>query len=277
MAYSSGGMGNPFGFTITPWVKRLLIANVVVFLITLALGGLVPYLAFTPAEVLRQPWTPLTYLFVHAGPFHLFFNMLGLLFFGPPLEERWGSADFIKFYLVAGLGGAALSLIFPHTPIVGASGAIYGILLAYATYWPDNPIYIWGILPVKAKWLVGFLIAMSVFSAVTGGGNGVAHLAHLGGAAGAFLYLRSPWGPSAWGPHRKTPKRKRPAAIAVEDMPRELTVSRPKRRAVSAVDEVVILDEVDRILDKISKHGLGALTDEERRVLDQASRRNRTN
>jgi membrane associated rhomboid family serine protease len=271
MAYSSSGFRNPFGFTVTPWVKRLLIANGVVFLLVFALRGLVDYLAFTPAEVLSRPWTPLTYMFVHAGLFHLLFNMLGLFFFGPPLEERWGGTEFIRFFLVAGIGGALLSFLFPHVPIIGASAAVYGILVAYAMYWPDNQIYIWAILPVKAKWLVLFLIGMSIFYTVAGGASHVAHLAHLGGAAAAFLYLKSGWGPSSWGPIL-TRRRKRNIAVVQPSEPAQGTGSRPSVRK-----QVETLDEIDRILDKISEGGLESLTDSERRRLDEASRKYKTN
>lgn len=280
MAYSPSSYQNPFGFTMTPWVKRLLIANGVVFIITLAFAGLIPYLAFTPADVLSQPWTPVTYMFVHAGLFHLLFNMLGLFFFGPPLEERWGEHEFAKFYLLTGLGGAALSLVFPERPIIGASAAIYGVLVAFAMYWPESPIYIWGIFPVKAKWLVTFMIALSIFSAVTGGSGGIAHLAHLGGAAAAFIYLKSRWAPSPYGAVPAARRRARskwrvlsgsedPGSVAAVVDPQE------QRRSDRAARE--LLDDVDEILDKISAGGLSSLTDDERSRLDEASRRHRTN
>ena len=194
MAYNPG-VSNPFGFVVTPWVKKLLIANGVAFLVTLAIPGLRELLIFIPALLFPRVWTVATYMFVHVGIFHLLFNMLALFFFGPPLEERWGSRNFLRFYFLAGLGGALLSLFFPNQAIAGASGAVYGIMVAFAMYWPDNPIYIWGILPVKAKWLVGFLVGLSLFYALSGGQAGTAHLAHLGGAIGAFAYLKSPWAP----------------------------------------------------------------------------------
>jgi len=277
MAYSSSGFRNPFGFAVTPWVKRLLIANGAVFLLVFALRGLLPYLAFTPAEVLSRPWTLLTYMFVHGGFFHLLFNMLGVFFFGPPLEERWGSTEFIRFFLVCGIGGALLSLLFPHVPIVGASAAVYGILVAYAMYWPDNQIYIWGILPVKAKWLVLFLIGLSVFYTVAGGASHVAHLAHLGGAAAGFLYLKSGWGPSAWGPILPRRRRRNIAVVQSSDAGRPGARAPQSGPSVDVRKETASLDEIDRILDKISAGGLESLTDAERRRLDEASRRYRTN
>ena len=286
MSYSSSGWSNPFGFALTPWVKRLLVINGVVFLITLAFSGLLPYLAFTPAEVLREPWTPLTYMFVHGSFWHLFFNMIGLFFFGPPLEERWGSTEFLKFFLICGFGGALLSLLSPGVAIVGASGAVFGVMLAYALYWPDNPIYIWGILPVKAKWLIGFLVVFTLFSGVFGRGAGVAHLAHLGGFAAAFLYLRSPWAPSAWGSSRRSSGEsalpeglKRLASLrrsANRRSEQDAEVVHDNTRRIDREREEEVLDEIDRILDKISERGLASLTADERRQLEQASRRFRT-
>jgi membrane associated rhomboid family serine protease len=277
-----------FGFALTPWVKRLLIANTVVFLLTYvlpalipAVPSLIPWLEFLPAAILSRPWTAFTYMFVHAGPWHILFNLLGLAFFGPPLEERWGPRAFIRFYLVCGLAGAVASLAFPYTAIVGASAAIYGVLVAFAMIWPDNPIYIWGILPVKAKWLVTFLVGLSVFYTLTGGRSGVAHLAHLGGAIAGFVYLKSPLAPSPWGEidsSRRRRKRRdllgvlrrRPRAVPQEPAaPRPPTP--PRRRPAPGADP-----EIDRILDKIAEGGMDSLTPEERRHLEEASRRLRT-
>lgn len=282
MAYSSSSFSNPFGFVVTTWVKRLLMINAAVFVITLAFSGLIPYLALTPARLLTQPWTLLTYMFVHGGFFHLLFNMLGLFFFGPPLEERWGSSEFLKFYLLTGLGGALLSMVFPNQMIVGASAAVYGVMVGYAMYWPDNPIYIYGIFPVKAKWLVAFLVGMSIFYSISGGRSGVAHLAHLGGAAAAFLYLKSAFAPSPFGavvPRTKKPKREwRVLSSFGGGEPTRQDVSAARATTPARARDVHrALDEVDRILDKISADGIASLTDEERQRLDEASRRFRSN
>lgn len=277
MGYSTYSAQNPFGFSVTPWVKRLLLANVVMFLITLAFSGLKPFLGLIPERLLLQPWSPITYMFVHDGFLHLLFNMLGLFFFGPPLEERWGSRGFLKFYLIAGLGGALLSLFFPNSLVIGASGAVYGIMVAFAMFWPDNPIYIYGIFPIKAKWLVAGLVGLSAFFALTGGQTGTAHLAHFGGAAAAFLYLKSPFAPPEWGevpthrPRRRSPWKALTAATRKKDpTPDPIPTTRAR-------DERRDLDDVDRILDKISQSGLGSLTPEERTLLDEASRRFRSN
>ncbi len=281
MAYSSSSFSNPFGFVVTPWVKRLLLVNAAVFVVTLAFSGLVPYLGLTPARLLTQPWTLVTYMFVHGGFFHLLFNMLGLFFFGPPLEERWGSSEFLKFYLLTGLGGALLSMIFPNQMIVGASAAVYGVMVAFAMYWPDNPIYIYGIFPVKAKWLVSFLVGISLFYSLTGAASGVAHLAHLGGAAAAFAYLKSAFAPSPFGavvPKPRKPKREWRVVSSGTGEPSRKDVSAARASAAPQARELHrALDEVDRILDKISADGIASLTEEERRQLDEASRRFRSN
>jgi membrane associated rhomboid family serine protease len=274
---------NPFGAMLTRWVRRLLIANCAVFVALFVLRlvtdfPLEEYLVLLPSAALQRPWTLITYMFVHAGPMHLLMNMLGLFFFGPVLEDRWGSREFIKFYAICGLAGALLSFIFINEPIAGASAAIIGIMVAFAMYWPDSPIYIWGVFPIKAKWLVTGLVALNLF-ALRSGGSGVANLAHLGGAVAAFGYLKSPWAPSAFGevykPRKKMksrswtdliPRRRRKIAAEPARAARPLTTE-PRRP----------LDDVDRILDKISADGINSLTAEERRRLEDASRRLGTN
>lgn len=196
---------------VTPWVKILLIANAAVFLVAVAVGpaSMFDLFAFSPGRVLVRPWGMLTYMFMHAGLWHLLMNLLFIFFFGPPLEARWGSDRFIKFYLICGLGGVLLSFAFSDAVIVGASAACYGIMLAFAMAWPNQTVYIWALVPVRVKWLVIFLVAMSFVSAIGPGRDGVAHLAHLGGAAAGFLLVKSGWLPafggtaasgSGWGP-----------------------------------------------------------------------------
>ena len=146
-----------FGFElhITPMVKRLLIANGVAFVITMLIGETLVFDLFglQPRRILVRPWGLFTYMFLHAGFWHLFMNMLVLFFFGPPLESRWGERQFLRFYVISGLGGAALSLLFMPGMVVGASAAIYGLMLAFALNWPNAPIYIYGVLPEVARQL----------------------------------------------------------------------------------------------------------------------------
>ena len=283
--------GSPFRSVVTRWVRWLLIANTAVFggLLLLELFRLTPtlawnWLALRPSSVLVRPWTVLTYAFVHAGAFHWLFNMFALYLFGPRLEERWGQREFIKFYLIAAAGGALFSLIEPSGYVMGASAAINGLLMAWAFYWPDDEILLLGIFPIRMKWLVLAMGFFSMFSAMGASGDGVAHLAHLGGFLTALAYLKSPWAPRGWGeiPSRpRSAKGRKPARTLVPWAgEKEEAAVRPAQQQGSAAarrNERELLDDVDRILDKISAEGLSSLTDDERRRLDEVSRRYRTN
>lgn len=296
MAYRDSYGGGFGGSSMTPWVKRLLIANTAVFLAVFVLENIaripvLQYLAFRPLSFLATPWTILTYSFVHAEIWHLLGNLLVLYFFGAPLENRWGSRDFIKFYLVGVAGGALFSVLFyflqPALMIVGASAGTFALMVAFATIWPDMEIHVWGIFPIKAKWLVAVFVGINVLMLWTP--SNVAVLAHLGGALVAFLYLKSPWAPSGWGdvpsaPRKRQQRRgmalvpwsgKKPVATASSSAG-TATQTRPAP-VRSAKAERELLDDVDRILDKISANGLSSLTDEERKRLDEVSRRYRTN
>ncbi len=270
-----------FGLPLTPWVKRLLIANTAVFLLSvMGLGRfLVEWFAFTPSQFLIRPWGAVTYMFVHGDFWHLFVNMLVLFFFGPPLEGKWGSREFIKYFVICGLGGVALSFIFaPGSSIIGASAATYGLMLAFALNWPDSPIYIWGIFPVKAKWLVTFFFIMAFLSAFGGAGGGIAHFAHLGGLLTGLIYLKSDWRLAQKLDRLREAARVRRFAIVSRENGEEEgsdDASGPSRRSLRK--EEALLDEVDRILDKISERGMASLTDEERRVLDEVSKQRRSN
>jgi membrane associated rhomboid family serine protease len=267
-----------FGGT-TPWVVRLIVANLVVFGVGILIGPevIIRWLSFRPAEVLTRPWGVATYMFVHGGFLHLFFNLLVLFFFGPPLESKWGSNEFLKFYVLCGLGGAVLSLFFSDAAIIGASAAVYGVMLAFAMNWPDAPILIWGILPVKAKWMVAGLTVLAVLSAAGGAQQGIAHFAHLGGLIVAYLYLKLDWRtPRLDGfRHRSGPRRL--TLVPREDRAEVHGTRSPRKRPPPAVREEVLLDRVDQVLDKISAQGIDALTAEERAILDEVSRRHRTN
>lgn len=272
--------GPGFSFTITPVVKRLLVANAVVFGITLLLGPRLTteWLAFRPDRPLTRFWGAFTYMFVHGGFWHLFMNMLVLFFFGPPLESRWGGREFLRFYLVAGFGGAALGLLLAQGPMVGASAAIYGVMLAFAMHWPNAPIYIWGIFPVKAKWLVGVFFLLALVGTVDPGGSRTAHFAHLGGLLAALLYLKADWRPRLRRRRASPGARRGPRPLAI--VPREFTRTQGDEQAPNpreTLDEGVLLDEVDRVLDKISARGMAALSSEERALLDEVSRRRRSN
>jgi membrane associated rhomboid family serine protease len=242
---------------MTPWVQRLLIANVFVFFLQQTVPGLTESLIFVPSEILTHPWTMITYMFIHGGFAHILFNMIALYFFGSRVEQRLGSSRFFALYFVSGISGALLSFVFSTNPILGASGAVFGVELAYARFWPRDVIYIWGVIPIEVRWLVGISTAVALFGGFTGGG-GVAHFAHLGGFVGAFFYL-------LFLERRHGAKRFKRDAIAVPAKTDALLGNWKKvdRTSVHAVNR----DEVNRILDKISASGIGSLTPQERLFL----------
>ena len=243
---------------MTPWVQRLLIANVLMFFVQMTSPSVTSLLLFVPTEVLTRPWTLVTYMFLHAGIGHIFWNMLGLFFFGPRVEERMGSNRFITLYLISGIVGALFSIVLaPRNPILGASGAVLGVLMAFARFWPRERLLIWGIVPVEARWLVIIYAALDVLGGFGGVGRaGVANFAHLGGFAGALLYLL--FLERRQGARRfKAAATPRVADTALGDW------RRVDRNSIHAVNR----DEVDRILDKISASGIASLTPQERQFL----------
>ncbi len=303
MSYGShsapGSFADRMDAFLTPWVKRLLLANGAVFLVSLVvpIGFLVRWFGFTPAEILFRPWGIFTYMFVHGGFWHVLFNMLVVFFFGPPLERRLGGTEFLKLYLLGGLGGALAGFAFAFsTPVIGASAAVFALMLAFAWYWPNAPIYIWGIFPVKAKYLVGVLVVFTFLATFSDAQSVTAHFAHLGGLVAGALYLRfgagsggasaflsrSPRIPRVAIVRQKTEagSEGRPAADARPDpraggRDRGAATTTRSRRADRG--EAELLDEVDRILDKISESGMASLTEGERAILDEVSRRRRSN
>jgi membrane associated rhomboid family serine protease len=175
---------------MTPWVLRLVVANVIIFLLQQTSPQLTLTLELIPTLVLRRPWTPLTYMFLHGSFGHILFNMLSLYFFGSRLEERLGSSAFIQLYLASGLAGALLSAAFARdAAVIGASAAVFGVMYGFAHFWPRERIYIWGVLPIEARWLVILTAAAALLFIRTGAQSGVAHFAHLGGFVGGWLYL----------------------------------------------------------------------------------------
>lgn len=275
--FDSFGMG----LSLTPMVKRLLIANVAVFAAGLILHDFVfDWFAFQPTRIVFRPWGLVTYMFVHGGPWHLFGNMLFLFFFGPPLEARWGEQEFLKYYLICGLGGALLSFAFLPANIVGASAAVYGIMLAFAMNWPNAPIYVFGIFPVPAKYLVAFLGVVALLSASGSaeGGGGVAHLAHLGGLAAGWIYLKADFraGRALEGLQRTVGRRRHMAAVPGEEKQEAPRAAR-KRREPAQREDSALYDRVDAVLDKISAEGMASLTEAELALLDEVSKKHRTN
>jgi membrane associated rhomboid family serine protease len=259
-----------------PGVRNLVIANVVVFLLS-ALAGPEFYRHFgmVPRLVLEQRWIwqPLTYMFVHGGFFHLFFNVFMLWMFGMAVESAWGTGPFLKFYFMCGLGVAGLTLLVsPHSgaALIGASGAIYGLLVAFAMLYPDAVMYLYFIIPVKAAHMAILCGFIEFFSMASEGNQGVSRFAHLAGMGIAYVYIRWWWvlkarTKSAFrGVIPEAAFRRRPRAAQPEP--------RPEAPEAEPAPETG-MEDVDRILDKILANGLGSLTQEEREVMRRYSDR----
>lgn len=262
---------------MTPWVQRLLAVNVIVFLGQYLGLDFNSHFALQPAALLLRPWTIATYMFLHGGFMHLASNMISLFFFGPRLEERLGSRRFLALYFLCGTGGAFLSLALyafsPFGAMIGASGAVFGVLVGFARYWPDDSIYLMGVLPVRARTLAVLLIAVSIFAGITGTGGNIAHFAHLGGAAAGWAYLVAwerrrialikeiagvPRKPS----ERPQPRRKPPAARDADSLERWKAIPADRLHELNR-------EELEALLKKAEADGVKALTAAERAFLDR--------
>ena len=242
---------------MTKWVRFFLIANVVIFFAQMTMSGFTELFALVPAYALSRPWTVVTYMFLHGDIMHIAFNMLGLWWAGTRVESRMGSERFVILYFVSGLTAALFAFIFAYNAaVIGASGAIFGLMMAYAYFWPRDKIFIYGILPVEARILLVVYTAISVWGIRTGGG-GTAHYAHLGGLVGAFAYLQFVSRTQGAGKFRAV-------ATAPKVPPaKQLNWQKVDPQKVHEVNR----DELNRILDKVGKTGLPSLTPDELRFL----------
>jgi membrane associated rhomboid family serine protease len=196
----------PFKYRYDNVTLILISVNLLVFLLQKIIPSLTAYLSLNPIAIVFHGmfWQFFTYMFAHGSIMHVVFNMLGLFFFGTPVERQMGSKEFFLFYMVTGFLAGIFSFgIFWITGsymvfLLGASGAIFGVQLAYAVFFPHSVVYVWGILPVKAPVLVLGFTAVELFSSVFGVQSGVAHLTHLAGFAVAWLYFVIRFGMNPW-------------------------------------------------------------------------------
>jgi len=263
---------------MTPWVARLLFANVALFFISGASSALYTQLALVPAYALVRPWTLVTYMFLHGGFMHIAFNMLVLYFFGPRLESRLGSRVFLQLYFFSGIVAGLVSVIAPlvlpvfspFTAVVGASGALYGVLLAFAHYWPDERILIIPIpVPIRIRTMVFLATGLAlagIAAEVAGFRQAIAHHAHLGGFLGAWLFMKwrernSPaakFRRDAEGTARRSWLQDREAAQRWSDIDRESL--HPVNR-----------EAYDEIMEKLRTGGMASLSDRERAFMERFS------
>jgi rhomboid family protein len=245
---------------ITPAVKYLVAACSGIFIFQLlfrpewfTLLGLTPALFWSGFL-----WQPVTYMFLHGGIFHLLFNMFVLWMFGTALESTWGSRRFIKFYFICGIGAGILNAaVTPASiiPTIGSSGAIYGLLMAFGILFPEQLIYIWGIVPVKAKYFVVGIGVLEFVTAVSTTQSGIAHFAHLGGMLFGLVYMK--WGGWRRSFSARRGEKKREHGLRVV---RDLELEKRK-----------LQEEIDRLLDKASRNGTDSLTAEERALFRKLS------
>ncbi len=267
---------DPIDFnSMPPAIRALMIANVVGFVVGLMVPEMHSLFGMVPQQVLFQRWIwqPFTYLFLHGNIWHLVFNLFALWMFGMPVESQWGEREFLKYYFLCGLGAALAHLaLAPHSPIpvIGASGSVYGLLVAFAMLYPDAVVYLYFLIPIKAAHMAILFGLIEFFAGATGSTPGVARFAHLGGMLTGYLYIRWWWAAKIqlkafW---------RRVTSAEPEDAPAPLPLPRraakPKAAAANAD-----MTEVDRILDKILSDGLESLTDDERGIMHRYSERNK--
>ena len=254
----------------TDAIKILISANLIVYIfqslagkedIFFRLFGLVPN-AFISELML---WQPLTYMFFHApfyssiGISHILLNMLGLWVFGRELEQAWGKKKFLKYYFLTGVGSGLATFLFQmdsSSPVIGASGAVYGILLAYGLSYPNRMLYIWGLIPIRSMWLV-IIMGSIAFFGLLGKTDGISHVTHISGMIIGYVLLRKKW-------------RLSDIFFTLRKKTIEFQV---QRREDQNLKKNFIKRDLDIILDKIKDVGFSGLSDEEQSKLYEASKK----
>ena len=287
---------------LTPTVQWLIALSVAVYFMQLTV--------FTPEDVQRalgfsaqslssRWWTIGTFMFVHGSFWHVALNVYTLWLFGPRVEAEWSSREFLRFFLCCGLGGwfAHLAFVGGDSLMIGSSAAVFGVMLAYATLWPDERILLFGVVSTSVRWLVlcvGLANLITGMRVTAGPDGGIPYLAHLGGLAAGWLYLRASANVNL--------DQVRQGVSQVPDEPDDSppravprTLPRSRAREREDIDDVVARSNaatvqesrtrqpegtahakavnLDQVLEKISATGIESLTPAERAVLDDASRR----
>jgi membrane associated rhomboid family serine protease len=256
---------------ITPAIKNLLIATIAVFVLQVLpiansllmnWGALIPSSTFLGGEL----WRLGSYMFLHGSPYHLLFNMLALYMFGAEIEELWGSRRFVVFYFIVGIGSGlfnAFNLLNPftsHIAVIGASGAVLGVMTVFASYFPRRQILVFFLFPLEVRWAVIIFGSISLYFSISGGGGAISHLTHLGGILIALLYLRYYDTLAGWlNTHRSR---------ALERQRRQQHQQEQKRKQDFE-------QNIDPLLKKISVSGMDSLTKNEKQALFAASQKHR--
>jgi len=237
------------------------------------------------------PWQLITYMFMHGDFTHIFFNMFALWMFGLELENLWGSKKFLIYYTICGLGAALANLLIAPFfttvgPTIGASGSVYGILIAFGYLFPNRQIYIYFMIPLKAKYLVILYMALEVFAVASQSETGIAHIAHLGGAVVGFIYLlitnrkRLTFFDNSKSDSTNNfysnstqykPPEPQPQQKVYDAQYKDIEVKDYKNEIDERQKE--IQERIDVVLDKLSKSGYQSLTEEEKRILFEESKK----
>ncbi|HES59798.1 MAG: rhomboid family intramembrane serine protease [Calditrichaceae bacterium] len=260
-SFGFGPMGG-----MPPAIKNIIFINAVIFLMQVLNQSLEQmifrYFALIPSEIIYhfKVWQLVSYMFLHADFWHIFFNMFILWMFGSELEREWGTKEFLKYYFITGIGAGVFNLLLSSAPTIGASGAVYGIMLAYALRFPDRMVYIYFLFPVKVKYMMAFLVLVSFFSTFSSSGDGIAHAAHLGGIVVGFVYLKY------WVLLYKIKQNIPNISFGKKDNP-NMKYTKGGDNKTEYYRRII-----DELLDKINRVGYLNLTDEEKKILEEGSK-----
>jgi membrane associated rhomboid family serine protease len=245
-------------------VATLIIANIIVFLFQ-GVENISANFSLVSPEVIQhgQIYRIFTYMFLHGGIGHILFNMWGLYLFGSMLENRIGSRRFYILYFISGLCGAGLWLLFNRyspVPCVGASGAVFGIMVATALFHPNMQIMLLiPPIPMKMKTFAIVFAALEILLEISGGQGGVAHIVHLGGFVGGYIYIKALYRREVWG-----------ISSLFKKTPKHPLYEKKDNNFFFSSSAKVSQNELDRILDKISSEGINSLTEKEMETLKKA-------
>ena len=253
----------------TEAIKILISINFVIYVLQSIAGkedvffrlfGLVPNVFISELML----WQPFTYMFFHApyyssvGISHILLNMLGLWVFGRELEQAWGKSKFLKYYFLTGIGSGLITYLFQinsDNPVIGASGAVYGILLAYGISFPNRMLYIWGLIPVRSIWLVVIMGSIAFFG-LLGRADGISHVTHISGMFIGYMLLKKKW----------------KLAEIIFAMRKKTVEFQVQRKEDRAIKKKYINRDIDIILEKIKEVGFSGLSNEEQSKLYEASK-----
>lgn len=257
----------PFSFgKLQSGVKFLLIAFTGVYVAQQFFPGVLEAnLGLIPTKVVAgfQLWRLVTYIFLHGSLMHLLFNLFSLWMFGKEIEYAWGTREFLKFFFVCGLGAGIFNVVFePFSvmAVIGASGSLYGLLVAFAIVYPESVIYLYGIIPMQARHFVILMGLIEFMASFHGTPTVIARFAHLGGFITGYLYLKSY-------EFRSLMNR------SYQKVADSLVVSKKPVKKMRRLTEQDLLKEVDRILEKVLTHGADSLTDTEKETMRRYSTR----